>query len=163
MNGGSFFFAEIIRMTSSERPRGNASASTSLTKPWRYSRLIRSSSLVTGELIGLPFALRAAGLIRAWDGPARSCVLRPCHAADGGERNRLRQRLRHLLERDPRKRLEHEMVDRQPVGAHAAGRFLRTETVRGAAFGHAYRTIHRVDDLRDRDLGGRARQPVPAF
>src|SRR5687768_9499794 len=46
MNSGSCFLAEISRMTSSLSPGGRLSASMSLTKPHRYSRLARVSSVV---------------------------------------------------------------------------------------------------------------------
>src|SRR6476620_11934831 len=40
---GSSFFAEMRRMTSSLTPGGNVSASTSVTKPYWYSRLTSES------------------------------------------------------------------------------------------------------------------------
>src|SRR5437763_15562379 len=43
MNFGSFFLADIVRTTSSLRPRGTVSASISVTKPYLYSRLASSS------------------------------------------------------------------------------------------------------------------------
>src|SRR5512145_604543 len=47
MKSGSFFLAEITRTTSSFRPGGTVSASISLTKPYLYSRLARSSTVFT--------------------------------------------------------------------------------------------------------------------
>src|ERR1043165_6101963 len=47
MNSGSFFFAEISRITSSFNPAGIVSASISVTKPYLYSRWARSSAVST--------------------------------------------------------------------------------------------------------------------
>ena len=43
MNSGSFFFAEIRRMTSSFRPGGTESAPMSVMNPYWYSRAARDS------------------------------------------------------------------------------------------------------------------------
>ena len=49
MNCGSFFFAEISRTTSSLRPGGVESDSTSETNPYGYAR-VASSSIVFAVL-----------------------------------------------------------------------------------------------------------------
>src|SRR5574337_549477 len=54
MNSGSFFFAEIMRMTSSLNPQGIVSASTSVTKPYLYSWLARASIAFVDVLIVSP-------------------------------------------------------------------------------------------------------------
>src|SRR6476659_811726 len=48
-HSGSFFFAEIIRTTSSLRPFGISSASMSVTNPYLYSR-VASSSMVSVDV-----------------------------------------------------------------------------------------------------------------
>src|SRR5918992_5072739 len=60
MNGGSFFFAEIMRMVSSFRPRGTVSVSMSVTKPCWYSRVTRDS---IDELMTTPEGLRRKGIL----------------------------------------------------------------------------------------------------
>ncbi len=50
-HSGSRFFAEIRRTTSSLRPFGTLSVSTSVTKPYRYSRLASSSIVRVAVLI----------------------------------------------------------------------------------------------------------------
>src|SRR3982750_3962131 len=52
MNSGSFFFAEIVRITSSLSPAGTVSVSTSVTNPYAYSRLTSAS---IPELIATPW------------------------------------------------------------------------------------------------------------
>ena len=49
---GSSFFAEMSRITASLRPGGSVSVSTSVTKPYAYSRLTRVSmdELMTADL-----------------------------------------------------------------------------------------------------------------
>ena len=54
MNCGSFFFAEIRRMTSSLRPGGTESDSMSVTKPHLYSRLASSSTVRSSLFIDSP-------------------------------------------------------------------------------------------------------------
>src|SRR5260370_36381703 len=54
MNLGSFFFSEIMRMTSSLRPRGTVSASISVTNPCLYSRLASSAIVLVAVGIKSP-------------------------------------------------------------------------------------------------------------
>ena len=54
MKGGSFLRAEIIRTISSFKPRGTASASTSVTKPYLYSWLAIASMVFVEVLIVSP-------------------------------------------------------------------------------------------------------------
>src|SRR3989442_15129264 len=52
-HSGSSFFAEMRRTISSLRPRGSDSCSTSVTKPYRYSRLASSSIVCVDVLMVL--------------------------------------------------------------------------------------------------------------
>jgi len=53
-HAGSRFFSEISRTTSTLRPFGTVSASTSVTKPYWYSRLASSSIVRVAVVIGGP-------------------------------------------------------------------------------------------------------------
>src|SRR5437016_2116238 len=67
MNLGSFFLAEIRWMTSSFRPRGQVSASISVTNPCLYSRLASSAvALVYAVAVGhsAGMALAIAGIVK---------------------------------------------------------------------------------------------------
>src|SRR5438067_5840541 len=55
IHAGSFFFAEILRTMSSFRPGGSSSASTSVTKPYLYSR-VASSSIASVDVDIICFA-----------------------------------------------------------------------------------------------------------
>src|SRR3954467_1765891 len=56
-HSGSFFFCEIRRTTSSLSPFGIVSLSTSLTKPYLYSRLA-SCSIVSVAVLMSPYTLK---------------------------------------------------------------------------------------------------------
>src|SRR6185437_629863 len=127
MNGGSFFFAEIRRITSSERPGGTLSASMSVTKPCAYSRLINSSMWVVSV------SMDSAG------------------HADQRARDR-RDRAKHLVEGHLFQRPAKDLVDRLLVGAYPAGGVLLGCTRERAALGHAERHVLLVGDARHRDL-----------
>src|SRR6185295_18515416 len=53
-HSGSFFFFEIRRTVSSVNPRGAASASTSVTKPYSYSLFTNCSIVSVAVLINVP-------------------------------------------------------------------------------------------------------------
>src|SRR5258708_39196970 len=54
MNWGSFFFAEIVRITSSLKPAAMASVATFVVKPYLYSVLTNSSIVLVDSLIKIP-------------------------------------------------------------------------------------------------------------
>src|SRR5438045_2195733 len=51
MKSGSFFLAEICRMVPSFKPRGTVSVSTSVTKPYLYSRFASSWIVLVAVVI----------------------------------------------------------------------------------------------------------------
>src|SRR5439155_7433739 len=59
-HSGSFLMAEMRRTTSSFRPGGSASASTSVTKPYLYSR-VASSSIASVDVDIFRFAQKGRG------------------------------------------------------------------------------------------------------
>src|SRR5574340_1351966 len=124
MNAGSFFFAEMRRITSSESPGATLSVSTSVTKPCVYSRLISSSMwAVLGSMASAAEADRDA------------------HGRGEGAH--------HLVERDLFERGADDPVDPLPVGAHLAGWLLLAKAGVRAAVGHAKRPLHGVEDWSD--------------
>src|SRR5688572_22520515 len=85
MNGGSFFFAEIMRMMSSFSPRGTVSVSTSVTKPCWYSRVTRDS---IDELIKTPERPRCHGILSKFVGISNMQKLGRYNDLDDGPKAR---------------------------------------------------------------------------
>ena len=75
---------------------------------------------------------------------------------------RRRWRVQHLRQGDAAQRVGDDVVDPAPVGAHAARLLDAAGAGVDAAFGHAERAFHCLDDLDQADLAGGAGEAVAA-
>src|SRR6266850_1692549 len=151
MNSGSRFLVEIIRTISSLSPRGNVSASTSVTKPYWYSFSVRSWMVLVEVFMPFLFLSRSS-----------RAALRP--GAGDPRRGRAGQGAGYFRERDAAQRLANGRVDFLPVAVDRANRRL------GGSCGavhrgppHGQRPLRRGDDVGDGNLLGTSRQTVTPF
>src|SRR5688572_967445 len=147
MKAGSFFFAEIRRITSSSSPGATVSLAMSVTKPWRYLRATRVSS--SGCL---------ADMVRS--APRR-------RAGREREARKVRRRERRVapqqrLEAHVRERAPYGVADALPAVADEAGGLDAAMPRAARAFGERDRAFDRVDDVGGADRGRRAGELVAA-
>src|SRR5688500_6535752 len=147
MNAGSFFFAEIRRITSSSRPGATVSLAMSVTKPWRYLRATRVSSSGCFADMARAAARRRAGRDRR----ARKVRRRE---------NRVAPRQR--LEAHVGERMADGPADALPAVTDEAGGLDVAVTRAARAFRERDGSFDRVDDVGGADGGRRAGELVAA-
>src|SRR5487761_547450 len=134
MNAGSFFLAEISRITSSFSPGGTVSDSISVMKPWRYSPRTSFSTF--------------------WGSVATWIPLLCIAALQAGERyphfhgwHYRRRRARKLGQGHGFQGIANGETDALPVVAHAAHRLDAATVMAQTALGNGHRSLDGVNDL----------------